>query len=424
MKQTLLKQCLTAKNQQPVNTSNKYGGKAEWRLSILLQHNNHTESSPVTNSSSSDSVTLVNDNTTNNNDYRQSSGKGNGSSLLKSANINEKTIVNSKIIELLNRKASNSISARHSNNHKHQLSSPSTSHQQGKLSALESLLNSKTNCSDDELRDNQKQNQQVSTRNGNDNHYHQHKQHSKRPSQAVRLKSNQTATARSDELNSEPDLSDNNNVYSYSANGYLDPLETRTAKSFEKYDPITKNYANRHRGFIAKFDERYADTSDQNDFDQSEIDIEGSHVIPIRTLRQKDVFKLKNCFLDVAIPDNVRLGLRISQIASHDVSSLDSRVVLLCNIALKVYLSYTWFLLYIKLTFAVYLQNFVKNILSHLATARSSFLLHNNQIKHHIGTPLANPYLYNSHRTLANVASQNNPNGNELHFFFIDLFLI
>lgn len=106
----------------------------------------------------------------------------------------------------------------------------------------------------------------------------------------------------------------------------------RNVYNFEKYDPIVDISGPTVKRPIE--DLIVEETKDEDD-NVSQKSFDSLSSKPMTPLEKID--KLKTCFQEVSLPDNVRLGLRISDIAlNHRITSVDDCVTYLCNASLKV----------------------------------------------------------------------------------------
>ena len=124
-------------------------------------------------------------------------------------------------------------------------------------------------------------------------------------------------------MNQEDNSTDNSNYF-----------DRRNVYNFEKYDPIIDITG----PTIKKHIEELMIEDNKDDDDNASQKSSDS----VSTLKQltplEKINKLKTCFKEVSLPDNVLLGLRISEIASHHrITSVDDCVIYLCNAALKVF---------------------------------------------------------------------------------------
>lgn len=134
----------------------------------------------------------------------------------------------------------------------------------------------------------------------------------------VKIDSNQLSS-----MNQEDNSTDNSNYF-----------DRRNVYNFEKYDPIIDITG----PTIKKHIEELMIEDNKDDDDNASQKSSDS----VSTLKQltplEKINKLKTCFKEVSLPDNVLLGLRISEIASHHrITSVDDCVTYLCNAALKVF---------------------------------------------------------------------------------------
>ncbi|XP_075676356.1 uncharacterized protein LOC142645061 [Dermatophagoides pteronyssinus] len=154
-----------------------------------------------------------------------------------------------------------------------------------------------------------------------------------------------------------------------------------TIHSFEVFDPImdaTLDDQQQQQHLIKNYDSN-DDDDDNNVHSVNDDDNVNTFDQLVKGMSSEEKMdKLKTCYHEVALPDNVRLGLRISQFASlQGFNVIDRKVTQLCNVALK---------------------NFIRNILTKLISSRNSFSLRNNRIIYNVGREPINPYLRNSYK--------------------------
>ena len=158
--------------------------------------------------------------------------------------------------------------------------------------------------------------------------------------------------------------SDNNNYYYYEWNdpstlsckshhqqskveslNHHNQIANKTMHSFEIFDPMmdqTLDDQQQNHHLIKNYDSN-------NDVDDDDDDVEnvqsmnnnGDQNTYDQLLKgmscEEKMNKLKTCYQEIALPDNVRLGLRISQLATlRGFKAVDRKVTQLCNVALKV----------------------------------------------------------------------------------------
>ncbi|OTF71441.1 hypothetical protein BLA29_003596 [Euroglyphus maynei] len=104
-------------------------------------------------------------------------------------------------------------------------------------------------------------------------------------------------------------------------------------QSFEVFDPMMNATLDDDQHHLIKnYDSENETLMNNNNGDENTFD----QLVKGMSSEEK-MNKLKTCYQEVALPDNVRLGLRISQFASlQGFNVVDRKITQLCNVALKI----------------------------------------------------------------------------------------
>ena len=113
-----------------------------------------------------------------------------------------------------------------------------------------------------------------------------------------------------------------------------------TIHSFEVFDPIMNATLDdqQQQHLIKNYDSNDDDDDDNNVHSVNDDDNVNTFDQLVKGMSSEEKMdKFKTCYQEVALPDNVRLGLRISQFASlQGFNVIDRKVTQLCNVAFKV----------------------------------------------------------------------------------------
>lgn len=308
------------------------------------------------------------------------------------------SVVTSKIIELLNRK-----SVASSGGNSSAQSSSSSSHPARKPSALETLLTAPINGFIKEalIPDDDDHFRPLINGTASENHHRPKTTHNRKEAsrKAKRVSETYAETVPCSFSNS-----------TYQVNGSSE--NSKSAKSMQETALVAQARLNQKNTANYCGDVNYQ-LEEYDDDDECVLPLtikgslvneveDGENVIIIKKLPSYERASLvTSCFDEVCLPNNEQLSLRIMDTAARfDLKFAHQNVVPFFNARLRVNTDTLNKCVVRCFCNEFCLQDFMKNIITKYATTRSAFSTHANQIPHHIGLPVANPYL-NTHRILS-----------------------
>ncbi|KAF7493720.1 Zinc transporter 2 [Sarcoptes scabiei] len=156
---------------------------------------------------------------------------------------------------------------------------------------------------------------------------------------------------------------------------FADDRPRKRYRSFERFDPILElNLGN--LGFTQR---KTIATKSEDDNDDSDPNRLCKMSKFLNFLSKEQLSKNRVCYQEFALPDNIKLGIRISRLTKEYGCRVEPQVTTLLDIALK---------------------NFIRNILTELFRSKTSFRLLNNRFIYDIGEESYNPYVRNHLRLL------------------------